>query len=189
MGNDGRGAGVVQDVGCFVALVGGVDGHADGADERQPEPAIHELSAVGQEEADAVAVADARGLKHASGALDGVVEVAVGQLLAGNIEEDLIRVALHDLGKECAEGLLPREAGGGVGHIRGCSVVRVGGSPVRFSTLEVFVIQPAISPGEIDPQVPSHSVVLARFSEEVLRSVGVNSHGGKPVARHVRPTL
>ena len=82
VGHQGCGTGVVQDVRRLIPLVGRVNGHADGADERQPEPAIHELGAVGEEEADAVTVADAGGLEHASGALDGVVELAVGQLLA-----------------------------------------------------------------------------------------------------------
>ena len=117
VGDEGRGGSVVEDVGCFVALVGGVDGDGDGADEGEAEPAEHELGAVGEEEADAVAVGDAGGLEHAGGALDGVVEVAVGDLLAGDFEEGLGGVALDDFGEEVAEGLLPGEVGGG-GH--GC---------------------------------------------------------------------
>ena len=107
MGHQRRGASVVQDIRRLIPLVGRVNGHADGTDERQPEPAVHELSAVGEEEADAVTVADAGGLEHASGALDGVIELAVGQLLAGNLEEDFVGVALDDFGEELAEGLLP----------------------------------------------------------------------------------
>ena len=117
VGHEGGGGGVVEDVGCFVALVGGVDGDGDGADEGESEPAEQELGAVGEEEADAVAVADASGLEHAGGALDGGVEIAVGDVLAGDFEEGLVGVALDDLGEEVAEGLLPREVGGG-GH--GC---------------------------------------------------------------------
>ena len=62
VGHQGCGTSVVQDVRRLISLVGGVDGHADGSDERQPEPAIHELGAVGEEQADAVAVADAQRL-------------------------------------------------------------------------------------------------------------------------------
>ena len=112
VGDDCGGGGVVEDEGCFVALVGGVDGDGDGADEGEAEPAEHELGAVGEEEADAVAVVDAGGLEHAGGALDGVVEVAVGDFLAGDFEEGLAGVALDDFGEEVAEGLLPGEIGG-----------------------------------------------------------------------------
>ena len=120
VGHQGRRPSVVQDVGRLVPLVGGVDGHADGTDEGQAEPAVHELSAVGQEQADAVAMADAGGAEHAGSALDGVVEVSVGDLLAGDLEEDLVWVALNHFGEELAEGLLPREMSGGVegsGHV------------------------------------------------------------------------
>ena len=117
VGDEGGSGGVVEDVGGFVALVGGVDGDGDGSYEGEAEPAEHELGAVREEEADAVAVADASGLEHASGTLDGVVEIAVGEFLAGELEEGLGGVPLDDFGEEVAEGLLPGEGGGG-GH--GC---------------------------------------------------------------------
>ena len=66
---------------------------------------------------------DAGGLEHAGGALDGVVEVAVGDLLAGDFEEGLAGVALDDFGEEVAEGLLPGEVGG---VVMGAKLARAG---------------------------------------------------------------
>ena len=60
VGDQGGGLGVVEDVGHFVAAVGGVDGHGDAADEGQAEPGVENFGHVGQEQADAVAVADAQ---------------------------------------------------------------------------------------------------------------------------------
>ena len=119
VGDEGGCGSVVEDVGGFVTLVGGVDGDGDGSNQGEAEPAEHELGAVWEEEADAVAVADAGGLEHASGALDGVVEIAVGEFAVGELEEGLVGVALDYFGEEVAEGLFPGERGG-VGGGHGC---------------------------------------------------------------------
>ena len=77
VGDQGHGPGVVQDVGGFVAAVGGVDRNADRPQFRQPKPAVQIFDAIGHQQANPVAPPHAQLPEHRRRPQNPVTEIAI----------------------------------------------------------------------------------------------------------------
>ena len=87
VGHQGYCPRVVQNIGALVPLVGRIDGDADGAQQGQAEPAVQVLHAVGHEQTDPVTLMYSHGLEHSGGTQNIVLELAVGELPSGHLQE------------------------------------------------------------------------------------------------------
>ena len=115
--------GVLDDVGELVLLVAGVDGHDPGAEHGGAEYDLDVVHAVGHEDAEVVAGAEAEAGEGAGGADGGLVEARVGVAAVGEDDGVGVGVAGGGADGEVAKGddLRPLGRGSGSTHARGLS--------------------------------------------------------------------
>ena len=103
VGYQAFGLSVIKDVGHLVPLVGGVHRHCDGPDQRQPKPGVDVLNAVGQEQADPVALLDTQNGEHGGRLQNAVIELLVRPTQSANLDKSLARVAADNFFQELAQ--------------------------------------------------------------------------------------
>ena len=113
--------GVLDDVGELVLLVAGVDGHDPGAQHGGAEHDLDKVHAVGHEDAEVVAGAEAEAGQGAGRAHRGLVEAGVGVAAVGEDDGIGLGVAGGGADGEVAEGddLGPLARGSGSTHAGG----------------------------------------------------------------------
>ena len=107
VGNQRHGPGVVQNVGGFVAAVGGVDRNADRPQFRQPKPAVQIFDAVGHKQANPVAPPHAQLPEHRRRPQNPIAEIAIGIARAANFHKGLAGVGGGDALQHPPDGGLP----------------------------------------------------------------------------------
>ena len=99
VGDQRHGPGVVQDVGGFVAAVGGVDRNADRPQFRQPKPAVQIFDTIGHQQANPVAPPHAQLPEHRRRPQNPVTEIAIGIARAADFHKGFAGIgngnALH----------------------------------------------------------------------------------------------